>query len=206
MIKKYKNVLFGIGIVTLVVGGSELFCRYILGLGNPPLSITHPTIEYMFKPNQDVLRFGNRFITNSYGMRSKQFSQIKKNNELRILFFGDSVINGGNLTNQSDLATEIVQQKLTESRFNNYQKIIVGNVSAGSWEPSNWLAYVKEYGFFDADVIVLLISSHDYADIPTFAQLNSNTHPTQNPPLATIELCKDIYHSFHWRIHLTRRI
>ena len=187
VIKKYKNILLGIGIVTLVGGSSELFCRYILGLGTPPLSITHPKIEYMFKPNQNVLRFGNRFITNSYGMRSEQFSQTKKNNELRILVFGDSVVNGGNLTDQSDLATEIVHQKLTELRFNSYQKITVGNVSAGSWGPGNWLAYVKEYGFFDADIIILLISSHDYADNPTFAPLNPNTHPTQNPPLATIE-------------------
>ena len=55
----------------------EIFARYFLGLGTPPLSISDPRIEYMFKPNQDVYRFGNHFITNQYGMRSEPFTKKK---------------------------------------------------------------------------------------------------------------------------------
>jgi lysophospholipase L1-like esterase len=170
-------------VATIAVSG-EIICRWILGLGNPPLSIRHPIIEYMFKPNQDVYRFGNRFITNEYGMRSEKFPLSKENNEVRILVFGDSVINGGNLTDQKDLATEIIRAELSNKTG---KKITVGNISAGSWGPGNWLAYAKQYGFFDADFIILVTNSEDYGDNPTFVPLDANTHPTLQPISALIE-------------------
>ena len=167
-----------------LISFGEIFARYYLGLGTPPLLIIHPTIEYLYKPNQDVYRFGNHFITNQYGMRSEPFSQKKSGNELRIMVFGDSVVNGGNLIDQEQLATSILKNKLTNILGRN---VIVGNISAGSWGPGNWLAYAQEYGFFDADIVVLVISSHDYADNPTFGTLNKDTHPTQKPISALFE-------------------
>ena len=173
-----------LSVSSLAVVG-ELFCKYILGLGTPPLSITHPTIEYLFKPNQNVRRFDNRIIINQYGMRSDNFlSQKQSTNDYRIMIFGDSVINGGNLTDHNNLATTIIQNKLQKSTDN---PILVANISAGSWGPGNWLAYAKEYGFFGADRIILVISSHDYADNPSFKPLNPNTHPQKKPVFATQE-------------------
>ena len=162
----------------------ELFCRYFLGLGTPPLLISHPRIEYIYKPNQDLYRFGNHFSTNQYGMRSEPFTNKKNNNELRIMVFGDSVVNGSSLIDQSELATTILKNKFTKTIDRN---VVVGNISAGSWGPGNWLAYAQEYGFFDADIIILIVSSHDYIDNPTFEPLNKNTHPTEKPILALIE-------------------
>ncbi|MCW4153907.1 hypothetical protein OM427_30890 [Halomonas sp. 18H] len=63
-----KLLRLGAVLVTLVVIG-ELVARYGLGLGTPPLSVSHPKIEYMFAPNQDVSRFHNRQLFNEYGMR-----------------------------------------------------------------------------------------------------------------------------------------
>ncbi len=167
--------------VVLVSG--EIFARYYLGLGTPPLSFAHPKIEYMFKPDQDVYRFGNRILVNQYGMRTVPFDGNKAEGEIRIMAFGDSVLNGGNLTDHAALATTILQETISKSK----QKAIVGNISAGSWGPGNWLAYAKEYGFFGADIVVLVISSHDYSDNPTFAALNEDTHPTQSPVSAFFE-------------------
>lgn len=161
----------------------ELGARYLLGLGTPPLSITHSRIEYMLKPNQDAYRFGNHYEINQYGMRSENFPAQKEAKEYRIIVFGDSVINGGALTDQKDLATSLVRGELTKR----YEKATVGNVSAGSWGPGNWLAYAEEYGFFDADIIFLILSSHDYADNPTFQALNPSTHPTTRPVSALQE-------------------
>jgi hypothetical protein len=152
----------------------------------PPLSVTHPTIEYMYAPNQDVYRFGNHFITNQYGMRSTPFSSNKNAEEFRVMVFGDSVVNGGALTDHSQLATTIVQNKLDPTITKN-KKTIVGNISAGSWGPGNWLAYARKYGFFGSDTIVLVISSHDYNDNPTFEPLNPTTHPTIRPISALVE-------------------
>lgn len=170
-------------IATLIFG--ELFARYILGLGDPPLSISHPKIEYMYKPNQDVSRFGNHIFINQYGMRSQNFPRKRKSlDETRIMIFGDSVINGGNLTDHQDLATTIVQNELSKSLT---QPVVVGNISAGSWGPGNWLAYAKEYGFFQADIIILVISSHDWSDNPSFKPLNPTTHPQSKPIFALQE-------------------
>lgn len=169
--------------IVLCITG-EILARYVLGLGSPPLSVQHPRIEYIFKPNQDLYRFGNHFVVNQYGMRTEPFSALKEPGELRLMCFGDSVLNGGSQTDQADLATNLVKDRLVSK---GYENVIVGNISAGSWGPGNWLAYAKEYGFFDADIIVLVVSSHDHVDIPAFQPLDKNTHPTEKPVSALIE-------------------
>ena len=178
----YASILLATAIITIA---GEVYSRFILGLGSPPLSIVHPTIEYMFKPNQNVYRFGNHVIINEYGMRSDSFSVSKQKDEIRIMVFGDSVVNGGNLTDQNDLATEIIKRKINQQ--GKYKKVTVGNISAGSWGPGNWLGYAKEYGFFNADFLVLVTNSDDYIDNPTFAPINKNSHPTSQPISALAE-------------------
>jgi hypothetical protein len=170
---------WGLAGILVIAAGLELFARFYLGLGHPPLSVTHPTIEYMFAPNQSVWRFGNLFRTNRYGMRSDDFPPRKSSpRELRIMVYGDSVVNGGNLTDHSRLATTLLQARLSQSL---HRPVIVGNVSAGSWGPPNQLAYIRQFGFLDADVAVFVLSSSDYNDAPTFEPLNPATHPTQAP-------------------------
>ncbi len=169
--------------MTIVSG--EIFARYYLGLGTPPLSMPHPKIEYMFRPNQDVSRFGNRILINQYGMRAAPFADRATESELRIMVFGDSVLNGGNQTDHAALATTMLQGRLTHNTKG--KGVVVGNISAGSWGAGNWLAYAKEYGFFGAKIMILVISSHDYADNPTFETLDENTHPTRGPISALSE-------------------
>jgi hypothetical protein len=172
----FMAVMFGIA-------GGEIFARYSLGLSTPPLYMEHPKIEYMLIPNQDVHRFGNRIIINQYGMRSMPFTEKKDDGEFRIMVFGDSVINSGNLMDHGKLATTILQDELGKAK----ERVVVGNVSAGSWGPGNWLAYAEEFGFFGADIIVVIISSHDYVDNPTFQTLNKNFFPTERPISAILE-------------------
>jgi lysophospholipase L1-like esterase len=142
----------------------EWAARTLLGLGDPPLSVPHPTIEYLFKPGM-YRRFGNIVTINSHHMRSREIPENKKPpSELRVLLFGDSVVNGGALTDQKDLASEILEQQLRNSLGGS---VTVGNVSAGSWGPGNLLAYEKAFGFFDADIIVVVLNSGDIGDNPT---------------------------------------
>lgn len=170
-------------LVVLGGAGTELFARFFLGLGTPPLTVADPTIEYLFAPNQSVNRFGNNFSTNAFSMRSPPFVQKKHNaDEIRVLVFGDSVINGGSLTDQANLATSLALGELSGRNVS-----VVGNVSAGSWGPPNHLAYIERFGLFDADVVVLVYSSHDYFDVPSFQPLNPSTHPTETPWLAITE-------------------
>lgn len=181
-----KRLIWATVSVLAILLSAELFARYYLGLGTPPLTVSHPRIEYMYKPDQDVYRFGNHFIINQYGMRTASSLAGKKaDGEFRVMVFGDSVLCGGNLTDHAVLATTILQARLNQQ--GDYKNVTVGNISAGSWGPGNWLAYANEFGFFEADSVVLIISSHDYNDNPTFQSLNENTHPTETPISALLE-------------------
>jgi len=103
--------LAGAVLVGLIAAG-ELFARFGLGLGDPPLSEAHPQIEYLFKLDQGARRFGNQVFINAYGMRSPDFAPEKAPGELRVLVFGDSVLNGGNLSDQAELATSLLAELL----------------------------------------------------------------------------------------------
>jgi lysophospholipase L1-like esterase len=167
------------------VAAAEPYSRYVLGLGDPPLYVADPQIEYLLQPDQDVLRFGKRIVVNQWSMRSLPFPRHKAAaNELRVMVFGDSVVNGGSQVDHEELATTLLERRLQAQL---HRPVIVGNVAAGSWGPGNWLAYVERYGTFDADLVVLVINSGDVADNPTFEPLEPQTHPTRKPWLALQE-------------------
>lgn len=166
-------LLGGLAAISFAAVSGELLARF--ALGPHPLSVTHPQIEYMFAPNQDVMRFGNRQLFNELGMRSPPLDSVIQPE--RILAMGDSVLNGGALTDHEALATTIATDA---DRF-------FGNVSAGSWGPRNISAWIEQFDFQDADGVVLVMSSHDFTDFPNFGPLNPRTHPTETPALALIE-------------------
>lgn len=170
-----KRLLFFSTLFLFVFGIAEFGARYWLGLGTPPLSVSHPTIEYMFSPNQDVYRFGNHIIYNEYGMRSVAIEEVDQPH--RVIVFGDSVVNGGSLTDHAALATSLATNS----------EVFYGNVSAGSWGPANIVAWIDEYGFLDSEAAILVISSHDLHDAPSFAPLNPKTHPSESPIFALWE-------------------
>ncbi|MEO1502383.1 MAG: hypothetical protein AAFS08_17595 [Pseudomonadota bacterium] len=173
-----RFIIFGLVAALGLLAVGELVSRYVLGLGTPPLSVTHPRIEYLFAPDQDVSRFGNRQLYNEYGMRSLPVSDWPSGK--RILVLGDSVLNGGNLTDHADLATTEAQD-LSETA-------VFGNVSAGSWGIDNMLGWVETFGTLDAQAVILVLSSHDAKDVPSFRGLNPRTHPTEGPNSALSEL------------------
>ncbi len=166
--------MLGIALLAVV---AELIAR-LLGIGDPALFVKHPAVEYMYKPSQQVKRLGMRFETNEFGMRSGPVTQGRQGPEVRVMVFGDSVLNGGAMIDQNDLATQILESALESSIG---EDVVVGNISADSWGPGNWLAYAEEFGFFSADIVVLVLSSHDYADNPTYKPINPRNYPMKQP-------------------------
>lgn len=137
--------------------GAELFARFYLHLGDPPLSIPDAEIDYLFAPNQDCNRFGNRIVYNNVSMRSEHdIDAVPKPGQRRILLVGDSVVNGGVLTDQSALASTLLDAELRAKGLGDAY-----NVSAGSWGPMNYAAYFRRYGIFGATDLVLEVNSHD---------------------------------------------
>ena len=168
-----RFAFFAIAALILCFVAMEAFARFYLGFGDPPLTIRDPQIEYMFAPSRCYQRYGNRVCYNQWSMRSPP------SDHFNLLVLGDSIINGGSPTDQSNLATSLIAAKTG---------LLVGNVSAGSWGPANVLAYVDRFGWFGASAAAFVFSGHDLTDLPTFpADLGPN-FPEHTPPLALWEI------------------
>jgi hypothetical protein len=164
--------------------GGEIFARFGLGLGDPPLYVPDPQIEYLVKPGT-YHRFGHDIHVNPWSMRSPDFPQHKADsNELRVLVVGDSLVFGGALWADSQVATSVLAARL---RARTGRPAVVGNISAGSWGPPNELAYLERFGTFDADAIIVVWNSDDASDVPTFEPLGGD-HPAAKPFSALGEL------------------
>ena len=156
---RYKRFCLVIVICILLLLVGEIYARYGLGLGDPPLSIPDEQIDYLFAPNQTCNRFGNRIIYNDASMRCDFDVQKRGQIDKRIFVVGDSVINGGVLTDHKDLATTILQEELDPGR----ERVQVCHVSAGSWGPGNYAAYFRRYGYLvnTNDILIVEVNSHD---------------------------------------------
>lgn len=173
----------------LVLAG-EAVARWGLGLGTPPLYRADPQLEYQLKPGQEVHRFHNRVAINRWGMRAEPLAPTPAAGRRRVLLFGDSVLFGGSQLDQRLIASELLHQRLNAGGAGGTaatSPVEVGNVSAGSWGPGNWRAWVQRHGVLGASDVVLVVSSHDARDNPTFAPLDAN-HPERPPASALAEL------------------
>ena len=172
----FKRKLAIIIVLLLLVVLGEIVLRFY-GFTHAPLHFASDQFEYLCSPNQEGYRFGNYFHYNSYSQRSEEPDTTKK----IILGLGDSVINGGVLTDQDSLATTLF------SKSTNMQML---NISAGSWGPDNCVAYLNQYGLFRAKALFLLVSSHDAYDNMEFDPVVGihKSFPEKNYFLAYCEL------------------
>ena len=165
---------------TGVVILSEIALRITTGLGNPPLYVADRELGYLLAPNQKLRRFGNRFETNQYSMRSREITE--SSDRPRILLLGDSVVNGSWWTDQNETLSNLLAERQDNT-------IEVLNASANSWGPRNELAYLKQFGLFDADTLVLIINTDDlFAGEPTSSAVGNFSYPDRPPALALVEL------------------
>lgn len=157
--RRARCLVAGVLLAVIALISCELWCRYELHLGDPPLVVGDPDIAYYFRPNQTCNRFGNFVHYNAYGMRSDDFTKRKVHRgEFRVMVIGDSVINGGAQTDQRDICTSLLVSNLSREM---QRPVVVGNISAGGWGPLNEWPYVRKFGLFDADVVAIVLSSHD---------------------------------------------
>ncbi|MEM1255549.1 MAG: SGNH/GDSL hydrolase family protein [Cyanobacteria bacterium P01_H01_bin.21] len=166
--------------------GVEITLRQSLGLGSPALLLADRQTGYRFKPNQKIFRFGKRIEYNQYSQRSEPTTEFKPTKTLRILMVGDSVLNGGNPTDQADILTEKLERQMDTAET---RAVEVLNASAGSWGIGNQVGYLEKFGFFDSDVTVLQIGSHDLVQPTSTSEVvGQSSHPNKKPLLATQEL------------------
>ena len=169
----------------------EIILRLLFGFGNPPLYVADQQVGYRLAPNQKVRRFGNRIEINRYSMRSAEVAPIRPETTLRILLLGDSIANGGWWTDQGSTISAMIQHQLQLVLLEtNFKQVEVLNASANSWGPRNELAYLKQFGHFDAQVILLLINTDDlFSPAPTSVQVGRDAnYPDHKPAFAIAEV------------------
>lgn len=156
------NLIFlSLIILGLLIILTEIMLRIIWDLGNPLLYVADDQIGYLIAPNQKTRRSGNLIQINEYSMRSKSIKPIKDEQTLRILLIGDSIANGGWWTDQNKTISALLEQQLNKN-VSDFSQVEVLNASANSWNPRNELAYLKKFGTFDSQIIILLINTDDF--------------------------------------------
>lgn len=127
-----------------------------LGLHTPVLYEV-ASYGYRVQPDQELRRFGNRIFYNAYGMRSESVAPKPALGKLRILCVGDSITNGGAITDQADTYPYVLEKMLRE----NVPGAEVLNASAPGWAIANEAGWLHEYGTFGSQFLILTISTHD---------------------------------------------
>jgi GDSL-like Lipase/Acylhydrolase family len=159
--------------------GVELALRWFYGFGNPLTYEADSEIGYLLTPNQQTRRFGNRIAINQYSMRSDRITPQRPDNTIRIMLVGDSVANGGWWTDQSNTISEMLREMVQKTQLGGsataapahpiaVMSVEVLNASANSWSPRSEMAYLKRFGLFESQILVLIINTDDlFATAPS---------------------------------------
>lgn len=187
-------LLVSIAVLVALLVAAEVGLRLLLGFGNPLIYISDEEIGYLLAANQRTRRFGNRIEINNYSMRSAVVAKTRPDSTLRVLLLGDSIANGGWWTDQDQTISALIAAQLQQlvnsgPDSTSFERVEVLNASANSWGPRNELAYLKRFGTFDAQAVVLLLNTDDlFAPAPTSVPVGRDrNYPIRKPPLALIE-------------------
>lgn len=154
--KRAVFILGILGVSLTLICAAEFSLRAVYGLGTPALIRADRASGYEFLPNQHLRRFGNRIEYNAEGLRSQPLRKLTTDS-VRILCLGDSVTNGGALTDQSATFPYQLEADLANSGLN----VQALNASAGGWAPSNEAGFIREHGLFGAKQVVWELGTHD---------------------------------------------
>jgi hypothetical protein len=160
-----------LAIITALIIAIEIYLQYSWGFCDVVLMQESDHFEYIAQPNQNRFRFKKHIRYNEYSMRSEN---LRSSDSLRILGFGDSVLNGGMTTDHDSLATTIIERVLNRDCAEHNIRCL--NISCEGWGPDNCFAYMEEYGDFDAGLIFLVVNSNDAYDNMDFRKV-VGVHP-----------------------------
>ncbi|MDY6785372.1 MAG: SGNH/GDSL hydrolase family protein [Cyanobacteriota bacterium] len=179
-----RRILLFLATLIFPIAALEIILRLSFGLGNPVLVQRDPQTGYRFQPNQRLSRFGKAIAYNQYSQRSEAIASPKPSNTLRILMTGDSVLNGGTPIAQTETISEQLEAQLSRNR----KTVEVLNASAGSWGIGNQLGYIRKFGLFDSDLLILQIGTHDLTQpTSTGDRVGNDPNYPQRPPILALQ-------------------
>lgn len=143
--------------IILCLKSIDLVLQKKYGLGNPILYKSSIKHGYLLKPNQKILRRGNEVIINNKGMRTTEMWS-QKNDENKIIFFGDSVTYGGSIVSNQDLFTSKICKILSQDLK---KKFVCGNYGVNGYNLESITRLIKYRDIYDEDIIVITIIAND---------------------------------------------
>jgi len=149
----------GILAFVMVLAGSSEWILRSMGFGNPIVYRVDPRVGYYPAPNQDVHRYGGEIHINAFGMRSRNVTAEKPAGTFRILMLGDSTLYAGSYIDQREIYAsrleDLLIQKLSLLPHSpgNVEVLCMG---VNGWGPQHELAFVKEFGLFNADLVMVM--------------------------------------------------
>ena len=158
---------WGIGLAG-VLAVLEVGLRFGVGLGNPPLASLNDQTEYELVPSRIYVRFGNDVVINAAGLRGPEIPNIKAPHERRVLLIGDSVVYGNHFLDQNEIIGERLHGRLADMQTLAGCAPLVMAAAVSSWGPVNQAAFLERTGLLDADLGLIVVSSHDLFDMPQF--------------------------------------
>jgi hypothetical protein len=167
----------GLVAVTVLVALEGLLGT-VVGLGDPPLAMRDPVIEYRLVPDKTYHRFGNRITINSHGMRGERITDTAGASERRVMLIGDSVVYGDHHLDQEETIAYRMQNHLKDMPELSGCRLAVLPAAASSWGPVNQAAFLAEIGLLDADVALMIVSAHDLYDTPDASAIPYRTRPS----------------------------
>jgi hypothetical protein len=149
--------------VLILAGSSELILRS-MGFGHPIVYRVDPRVGYYPAPNQDVHRYGGEIHINAFGMRSRNVVAGKPAAVFRILMLGDSTLYGGSYIDQREIYASRLEDLLNQNPGllpGSPQKVEVLCMGVNGWGPQHEFAFVKEFGVFNADFVMVMGPPND---------------------------------------------
>lgn len=175
----FKSVLIFAALMVII----EAVLRIFFGLGDPPLYDTDEDIGYLLKADQSKKVMGVTYYYNRFHQRS---DPVMKDPDYRILMVGDSLLHSIYPVDQDETIPEFLEKKLNSS---NGLEGEVLNASAPSWGIENEFEYIRRFGIFDSDIVILVINNADIYQVKSSPEyLYATGRRTERPLSALYEL------------------
>jgi lysophospholipase L1-like esterase len=116
------------------------------------------------KPGQQAFTHSFPVITNSYGLRDREFPERANPNTIRILCLGDSLTFGNGVKAEDTYPKQLEYILNIEGQRQRFEVINAGVPAYDTWQE---IAYFKEYGWkFKPDLIIIGMYANDIVPKP----------------------------------------
>jgi len=123
----------------------------------------HPSLGYTLLPNQRAFTHSSTVVTNSYGLRDREFTLKPDHGGFRILCLGDSLTFGNGVDSSSTYPKQL-EALLNSSGQQAYEVINAGVPGYDIWQE---VAYLKQYGLqFSPKLVIIGLFANDIAPKP----------------------------------------